>query len=199
MKLLLKIITKKSNRYSKCIEQFSYLFYPSAGISPGMLISGYRRGEGPLLRTNAIDSPALDGQEDETAQQGIGHEKGAYPEVYDKSLQEWMLAGFVRHTAEAQTSHLARRVRLRTFRCWSFQGRSVAVIRWLKALVSSVMSNVVLLHPLFCPIYRITESYRRQFRVYRRICRCTHTFATHLFLIMMELKAEDERLISFQW
>lgn len=162
-----------------------------------MLISGYRRGEDPLLRT-MVDGPALDGQEDEAAQQGIGHEKGAYSEVYDKSFQEWMLAGFVRHTAEAQTSHLARWVRFRAFRRWPFQGRGVAVVRWLKALVSSVMSNVVLLHSLFCPIYRITESYRRQFRVYRWICHCTHTFATHLFLVMMELKAEDERLINFQ-
>lgn len=127
---------------------FSYLFYPSASVPPGVLISGYRRGEGPLLQANAVDSPALDGQEDEATQQGVGHEKGAYPEVYDKALQERMLAGFVGHTAEAQTSHLARRVRLRAFRR-SLQGRGVAVVRRLEALVSSVMSNVVLLHPPF--------------------------------------------------
>jgi len=59
-----------------------------------------------------------------------------------------MLAGFVRYTAEAQTSHLTRRVRLRAFRCRSFQRRGIAIIRWLEALISSVMSNVVLLHPL---------------------------------------------------
>lgn len=51
-----------------------------------MLISGYRRGEGPLLQADAVDGSALDGQEDEAAQQGVGHEKGAYPEVYDKPL-----------------------------------------------------------------------------------------------------------------
>lgn len=33
-----------------------------------MLISGCRRGEGPLLQTHAVDGPALDGQEDEAAQ-----------------------------------------------------------------------------------------------------------------------------------
>lgn len=116
-----------------------------------MLISGNRRGESPLLQANAIDGPALDSQENEAAQQGVGHEKGAYPEVYDKPLQERMLAGFVRHPTETQTSHLARRVRLRTVRRRSFQGRGVAVVRRLsKALVSSVMSNIVLLHlPFF--------------------------------------------------
>lgn len=47
---------------------FSYLFYPSASVSSGVLISGYRGGEGPLLQANAVDGPALDGQENEAAQ-----------------------------------------------------------------------------------------------------------------------------------
>lgn len=41
---------------------FSYLFEPSGGVSLGMLISSYRRGESSLLRTDI--GPALDTQED---------------------------------------------------------------------------------------------------------------------------------------
>lgn len=109
----MKITTKKNlDAIMYRAVSSSHLFYPSAGVPPDVLISGYCRGEGPLLQTNAIDGPALNSQKNEAAQQGIGHEKGAYPEIYNKPLQKRMLTGFVRHPTEAQTSHLARRVRL---------------------------------------------------------------------------------------
>lgn len=47
---------------------FSHLFYPSAGVPPGVLISSYRRGQGPLLQADTVNGPTLDSQKDETAQ-----------------------------------------------------------------------------------------------------------------------------------
>lgn len=94
------------------------MFQQSAGVPPGMLISDYRRGESPLLQTNI--GPALDSQEDEAAQEGIGHQKGAYPEIYDKTLEERVLASLVWHTTEAQASYLTRLLGLQAFRRRSF-------------------------------------------------------------------------------
>lgn len=59
-----------------------------------------------------------------------------------------MVAGLVRHSAEAKTPHLPRRMRFRAVGRRPLQGRCIAIVRGLEALVSSVMSRAVLLHSL---------------------------------------------------
>lgn len=121
------------------------LFEPSCGVPPDGLTSGNRSGQCPLLYLNV--SAALDGKEDEAPQQGVSHEKGAYPEVYNKPLEEGVLAGLVRHSAEAEAPHLSRGMALGSVRRGPLQGRRIPIVRGLEALVSPVMPRVVLLHP----------------------------------------------------
>jgi len=124
----------------------AHLFQPSGGVPPDLLIPGERRRQSPLLQVKI--GTALDRQEDQAAQQGVDQQHAAYREVYDAALEERVLAGLVWHSAEAEAPDLPRRVRLGALRRRSLERRRVTVVGRLEALISSIMPDVVLLHPL---------------------------------------------------
>jgi len=113
------------------------------------LIAGDRRSQSSLLQVKV--GAALDRQEDQAAQQSVDQQHAAYREVYDAALEERVLAGLVWHPAEAEAPDLPRRVRLGALRRRSLERRRVAVVGRLEALISSVMPDVVFLHPLVFP------------------------------------------------
>lgn len=137
---------KKNATGKKSMQKLSHLFHPSGGVPSGRLIPGYCCGKCPLLYPDV--GAALDGKKDEATEQSISDEKGAYTEVYNKTLQEGVLASLVRHAAEAQAPNLSRRMRFRAIRGGPLQGRRIPIVRGLEALVSPVMSRVLFLHSI---------------------------------------------------
>lgn len=137
-------VDKEEGKFVGQKSVVTHLLQPSGRVPSGRLIRRCCGGKCPLLYSNV--RAALDGKEDEATEQRISHQEGTYPEVYNAALEERVLAGLVRHAAEAKASHLPRRMRFRAVRRGPLQGRRIAIVRGLKALVSSVMSRAVLLH-----------------------------------------------------